>query len=569
MQSGFGRAMSRTLVLALGSACLTGARPPVGLDPAGAIVHSVRWETGQLVIEADRPLQARVWTHQSPPRVVVDLHHAELADPTLTETLSVREAHVRQLRGAAHPDAGYVRFVLDCVATPSPRVVSGSDELSWRLDPGAGAEPSFRPVRLPVALRPASEGGRTVPSKSRPVLGPELPLPTIRTAAAPPLPRERATTSPMAASPRPLVPLGPELPLPLVRILPALGGPASPAPDSAPLAWLGDAHSSTAEATSGAMRLVTSRFGPARHYAGPAQHLKSWSARPLPGGGLEVVVRGEHPLVAEAIEEWAPSRFTVRVPRGIAAGSRDRTIPGFHFQVVRQGTDWALSCDASAAWVRWTHATEEQGRVWRFRGTPLAGRDRRPMVLVDAGHGGGDPGAIGVDELREASVTLALARALEHELARQGDVQVWMTRDSDVTVELSTRARLIQALRPDLVVSLHGNACSHPGTAGLETFYRHPESLPLARRIHRTVVERLGREDRGVRQARLYVLREPGVPSVLLESGYLTNPGDARLFRSPAYHVDLARAIALAVRTHLDRRESLRTRFARADAAVP
>jgi N-acetylmuramoyl-L-alanine amidase len=158
---------------------------------------------------------------------------------------------------------------------------------------------------------------------------------------------------------------------------------------------------------------------------------------------------------------------------------------------------------------------------------------------------------------------MALARALERELLRDGNLQVRMTRESDSTVELASRARLIQALHPDLVVSLHGNACSHPETAGFETFYRHPVSLNLARRIHRSVVERLGRPDRGIRQARLYVLRDPGVPAVLLESGYLTHPEDARLLRSSAFRDDLAKAIASAVRQHMDRREAVTPRVAR------
>ena len=550
------RSRFKALMVLCGLGCLTGAHPLPGLDPDGAIVHSVRWEEGQLVIEADRPLKARVWTHSSPPRVVVDLHHAELADPTLTETLSVREAHVRQLRGAAHPDAGYLRFVLDCIATPSPRVVSGDADLAWRLDPGAGPESFIRPGKASVAR---ARGG-IAPGKV--VLGPELPLPVIRTRIEPTHPV--VVFGPM---PEPRQPLGPELPLPVIRAVqpPVTTRPGPTGPVPAALMGLFEATDDQRVST---MRQVTSRFGPARHYAGPLQHLRSWAARPITGGGVEVVLRGERSLVAEAVQDWSPSRFSVRVPRGVVAAMPTAAIPGFRFQVVRQGTDWMLSCDPSASWMRWTCATEENGTVWRFRGKPLAPRDRRPLVLVDAGHGGGDPGAIGVDDLREASVTLALARALEQELMRDGDVQVWMTRDSDVTVELSTRARFIQALRPDLVVSLHGNACSHAETSGLETFYRHPESLGLARRIHRTVVERLGREDRGVRQARLYVLREPGVPAVLLESGYLTNPEDARLFRKPEFHVDLARAIALAVRTHLERREGLRSRVARGDGAI-
>ena len=551
------RASFKALMLLCGLGCLTGARPLPGLDPDGAIVHSVRWEEGQLVIEADRPLRARVWTHTSPPRVVVDLHHAELADPTLTETLSVREAHVRQLRGAAHPDAGYLRFVLDCIATPSPRVVSGDSDLAWRLDPGAGPEPVIRPGKISVAR------DRVGVASGKVVLGPELPLPLIRARVESSHPVEV-----FGPTPEPRQPLGPELPLPVIRVaqppLASRPGPSGPVP-----AALLDLVDATGDLPAQTMRQVTSRFGPARHYAGPPQHLRSWTARSVTGGGVEVVLRGERSLVAEAVQEWAPSRFSVRVPRGVVEAMATTSIPGFRFRVVRQGSDWMLSCEPAASWMRWTCTTEEKGALWRFRGKPLAERDRRPLVLVDAGHGGGDPGAIGVDELREASVTLALARALEQELTRDGGVQVWMTRDSDVTVELSTRARFIQTLRPDLVVSLHGNACSHPETSGLETFYRHPESLGLARRIHRMVVERLGREDRGVRQARLYVLREPGVPAVLLESGYLTNPDDARLFRSSAFHADLARAIALAVRTHLERREGLRSRIARGDGVTP
>ncbi len=92
------------------------------------------------------------------------------------------------------------------------------------------------------------------------------------------------------------------------------------------------------------------------------------------------------------------------------------------------------------------------------------------VVVIDAGHGGEDPGAVGADGTREKDVTLAVARLVQTAALADPTIQVVLTRDKDVFVELADRARMANQRRAALFVSLHVNACSDPSVCGVETY---------------------------------------------------------------------------------------------------
>jgi len=141
--------------------------------------------------------------------------------------------------------------------------------------------------------------------------------------------------------------------------------------------------------------------------------------------------------------------------------------------------------------------------------------------------------------------------AVKQALEARGGVNVVMSRTADFSVDLASRARLVQTLRPALFLSMHGNSCETPEIGGLETYYRHEASLPLARHLHADVVKALGRPDRGVRQGRLFVLRNPETPSVLLESAYVSNPQEEKLMATDSFQRDLASAVARSILDYL------------------
>ena len=170
---------------------------------------------------------------------------------------------------------------------------------------------------------------------------------------------------------------------------------------------------------------------------------------------------------------------------------------------------------------------------------------------MDAGHGGVDPGAIGLqpNRLEEKDVTLALAFLLEEELALRGH-EVIMTRRQDRTLALDARAEFANRYEAELVVSLHCNAAADPRVEGMEVFHR-PGSKP-GREAAATILTHMlaafpGHENRGVKEADFTVLRESSAPGVLVEAEFLTNPAQLRFLADAKNQRGLARAIAAGV----------------------
>jgi N-acetylmuramoyl-L-alanine amidase len=200
----------------------------------------------------------------------------------------------------------------------------------------------------------------------------------------------------------------------------------------------------------------------------------------------------------------------------------------------------------------------------------------RPLIVIDAGHGGRDPGASGA-ESRESAVTLTAALALKQELERTGRYRVRLTRDSDAYVDLYRRVAIARQANADLFISLHADAGSDPATRGASVYtlseqgagravreftrgdnWHRSLNLPgrdpsvdrilldmtqratqnRSAQLARTLLGELEGANhpmlrRSHRDAGLAVLLAPDVPAVLLEMGFITNPEDERLLSDP------------------------------------
>lgn len=176
---------------------------------------------------------------------------------------------------------------------------------------------------------------------------------------------------------------------------------------------------------------------------------------------------------------------------------------------------------------------------------------RRFTVVLDAGHGGQDPGAIGQRGIREKDVVLAITRGVARELEKQG-IEVVMTRNSDIFVSLQGRVQRAAAARADIFVSIHANSIGlgRPEVNGVETYY-FQTGRSLAQTIHRSILQRLNVRDRRVRQARFYVLRRTSMPSTLVEVGFVTGSQDSRNLSNPRFQQQMAEAIAAGIVQYL------------------
>jgi len=172
----------------------------------------------------------------------------------------------------------------------------------------------------------------------------------------------------------------------------------------------------------------------------------------------------------------------------------------------------------------------------------------RMVVVIDPGHGGRDPGAVGINGLQEKQVIFPISLRVAELLEQQG-VTVVMTRRTDSTLDLQNRVDIAERARGNLFVSIHANAISmsRPDVNGLETYYASETGRRLAAAIQASMLAATGMNDRGVKQARFYVLRRTSMPAALVEVGFVTGAADAPRLADPAWREVLANAIARGI----------------------
>ncbi|MGF1481929.1 MAG: N-acetylmuramoyl-L-alanine amidase [Cyanophyceae cyanobacterium] len=177
---------------------------------------------------------------------------------------------------------------------------------------------------------------------------------------------------------------------------------------------------------------------------------------------------------------------------------------------------------------------------------PLSG----VKILLDPGHGGEELGARGPNGVPEKEVNLVVSKLLQQELEQRG-ATVYMTRDTDEDVSLKERVDMIDEIQPAIALSIHYNALPDDGdalnTAGIGTFWYHPQAHNLAVFMHNYLVETLDRPSYGVFWNNLALTRPHTAPAVLLELGFMINPVEFEWITNPQQQQQLAEAIAQGV----------------------
>ena len=200
---------------------------------------------------------------------------------------------------------------------------------------------------------------------------------------------------------------------------------------------------------------------------------------------------------------------------------------------------------------------DESGSAFSPAGAVNATRQGH-TVVIDPGHGGSDTGATGYVGSLEKDICLKVAKRLKTALTGSG-INVIMTRETDrdvygagasATQELQARVNF-QTNNPSVeaFVSIHCNAFTNPATDGTETYYYAgaPRGYRLAHLVHSELLSAGGRRDRGVKTANFYVLRHTGVPAVLVELAFITNPQEEQLLSNEQYQTEMANAIARGI----------------------
>ncbi|MCM3783951.1 N-acetylmuramoyl-L-alanine amidase family protein [Neobacillus mesonae] len=175
---------------------------------------------------------------------------------------------------------------------------------------------------------------------------------------------------------------------------------------------------------------------------------------------------------------------------------------------------------------------------------------KKKTVVIDAGHGYQDPGAIGVTGKKEKDFNLSLALKIEQLLKKESGINVIMTRDDDTFLELSERVKVANNAKADLFLSIHAN--SGPASAtGSETYYYRSNSKSLANTVHKYMVQAAGLRDRGVKTGNFAVIRDTTMPAILLEVGFLSNKNDEASLFNTTFQNRVAEGVVKGIKEYL------------------
>lgn len=175
---------------------------------------------------------------------------------------------------------------------------------------------------------------------------------------------------------------------------------------------------------------------------------------------------------------------------------------------------------------------------------------RGKVIVVDPGHGGHNPGAV-ANGVHEADVNLAISLLLRDKLLKEG-AKVIMTRQTDVSVankkstlgqELQTRVDIAEKNAADLFISIHSNSNPDNRIDGAMTFYPQNKSSQLALDVQNALIKQTGALDKGAAPATFYVLRKTSMPSILVETGFLTNKQEAVKLKNASYQNKIAQGV--------------------------
>lgn len=321
------------------------------------------------------------------------------------------------------------------------------------------------------------------------------------------------------------------------------------------------------------------------------------STRLYPGAIQEFAPPGKKALSAPETEEFVPVKKPVKSPKNAAKGAKSPAVGKKKGAAGNNASPENAEADSDTQeYLPNTIAPEGNSDVGE---APIHGKSNFEFVIIDAGHGGKDSGALGRRRVIEKHIALRVAGLLYTELkSRRPDIKIYLTRKKDVFVTLEGRTQIANGkfgqARNGLFVSLHCNSARAAGTTGFEIYhlsdrndtiearrlaaienkYLLPkdggryikkmesamllgqvqrESIRLASMVNASMRRTLAGDSRsrGVKSANLHVLRGSLMPAVLIEMGFISNQGEAGLIATAEYQEKLAKAIAVGVESFI------------------
>jgi N-acetylmuramoyl-L-alanine amidase len=177
--------------------------------------------------------------------------------------------------------------------------------------------------------------------------------------------------------------------------------------------------------------------------------------------------------------------------------------------------------------------------------------DKVYKVVIDAGHGGTDPGTSSASGLYEKTFNLSIVLKVKELLDKEKRIQATYTRIDDSYPTRKERVNMANDMKADAFISIHANSFTSPATNGTETYYNRSDSKPFAQIMHKHLVAATGLKDNGVRFGDFQVIRETTMPAILLETGYMSNTNDVKFLFDSDVQSRIAAAIVAGIKEQL------------------
>lgn len=353
--------------------------------------------------------------------------------------------------------------------------------------------------------------------------------------------------------------------------------------------------------------LASALAGPVAAEPARPNAVLSAAVEAAPGGGARVMIRLERPAAARHFSLNGPDRFVVDVPAsrlrlsgepaptGLVSGVRRAARPDGAARLVFDLSGPATATVESATGARLAFLLTPVVPLQAAEAAPVPDAPARRVIVIDAGHGGHDPGAPGVAGAKEKAVVLAAALRLREELESRGGYHVVLTRDGDTFLPLDERVRIARENKADLFISLHADSNPNQNAQGASVYTLSERGgarvrgameaqdwdvdlgeashspqvqrilVDLARRettnrsadFAQALIGRLGQSSPLLRNthrnAGFFVLLAPDVPAVLLEMGFMTNAQDEARLTDAAQRTRMMASVADAIDVYFER----------------
>jgi N-acetylmuramoyl-L-alanine amidase len=270
----------------------------------------------------------------------------------------------------------------------------------------------------------------------------------------------------------------------------------------------------------------------------------------------------------------------------------DLVNPGYEFKIISLEDPYRLVIDVYS---------DKQSKEQKSNDTKVT---LKRKIVIDPGHGGKDPGAIGIKGLKEKDVVLDIALKVKDILKSDPQYEIILTRDKDIFIPLNERTEIANKANADLFISIHANASPKVYANGVETYLlnwtddeeairvaarenaisikkmkklkgelgfmlaslereaKRDDSVRLAGYVHNAISSSLqksfSRHDNGVKQALFYVLVGAQMPSCLLEVSYISNPQEEKLLSEDSYRMQIAESIAEGIKNYFNKSEKIK-----------